>query len=554
MHQPNLDTKRSSWSRLNQYAERDAHCTIKSLFDQDEQRFSRYSLQVNDMLLDYSKNLLGDDTREALFELAREADIEGWREKMFSGARINRTEDRPVLHVALRNQDPEQVMSVDGVNIHQLVEAELASMKEFVAQVRSGQWTGFSGKPIKDVVNIGIGGSNLGPQMVTEALSAYSDGKINVHYVSNVDSLQIAQVLRRLNPEEVLFVVSSKTFTTRETLTNAKTAQNWLLASSFDEAALSKHFVAVTANRENARKFGFEEDNIFNLWSWVGGRFSLWSAIGLPIALNLGFDQFQALLEGAHSMDKHFCDAPLEQNAPVILALVGIWNSTFMGAQAQAVLPYNQSLHMFSAYLQQAEMESNGKSVDWDGKELGYHTGSIIWGQLGINGQHAFYQYLHQGTNIVPADFIAGIESATTAKGHHEYLMANLFAQTQALMNGIDEQQIREELEAKGKDRSYIDQLVSHKVHKGNRPTNTLLMQRVDARSLGALIALYEHKIFVQGVIWRVCSFDQWGVELGKELASHILLELEGGKVAKHHDSSTKGLIEFYQHSKSVSL
>ena len=498
------------------------------------------------MLLDYSKNLVADDTMTALFDLARDVDVEGWREKMFAGEHINMTEDRPALHVALRNRS-DQAVRVADVNVMEQVNTELQKMERFVDSVRAGEWLGYSGKKITDVVNIGIGGSNLGPQMVTEALSEYSDGEINVHYVSNVDSFQIAQVLRPLNPEQVLFVLSSKTFTTRETLTNAKTARNWLLASSFDEYAIEKHFMAVTANRENAVKFGLPEDNIYNMWDWVGGRFSLWSSIGLPIALYLGFDKFTELLEGAYAMDQHFYTAPLEQNAPVILALIGLWNNTFLGAQAQAILPYNQSLHMFSAYLQQAEMESNGKSVDWDGNEVAYSTGAIIWGQLGINGQHAFYQYLHQGTNIVPADFIAAVESATTAKGHHEYLLANLFAQTQALMTGIDEQHVREELQAKGKNQAYIDQLVAHKVHKGNRPTNTILMKKIDPFSLGSLIALYEHKIFVQGVIWRVCSFDQWGVELGKELANKILPQLDAGKEIEQQDSSTAGLMNFYK-------
>ena len=541
-----MKNKSDSWNLLSDFSNRDNNGNIKDLFDADKERFGKYSLQVGLMLLDYSKNLIADDTRDALFNLARDVDVEGWREKMFSGHKINMTEDRSVLHVALRNRSS-RPLYVDGTNVSALVEAELQNLKSFVDSVRSGEWTGYSGKRIKDVVNIGIGGSNLGPQMVTEALSKYSGGEVNVHYVSNVDSFQIAQVLRPLNPEEVLFVVSSKTFTTQETLTNARTARNWLLASSFDENAVDKHFVAATANRKNALKFGLPDENIFNLWDWVGGRFSLWSAIGLPIALNLGFDQFEELLKGAHSMDQHFCEAPLEKNAPVILALIGIWNSTFMGAQAQAILPYNQSLHMFSAYLQQAEMESNGKSVDWQGNEVDYHTGSIIWGQLGINGQHAFYQYLHQGTHIVPADFIATVESSTAAKGHHEYLMANLFAQTQALMTGIDERQVRRDLESKGKEKSYIDHVVSHRIHKGNRPTNTILMERFDARALGALIALYEHKIFVQGIIWQLCSFDQWGVELGKELANKILPQLEKGHSTEEQDSSTMGLIDFYK-------
>lgn len=545
-------TELESWKQLQAYAARDRAKHLNELFSRDAERFNKFSLRVNSMLLDYSKNLVADDTMARLFQLARDVDVEGWREKMFAGERINMTEGRPVLHTALRNRSSSPVY-VDDVNVMALIDSELAKMKSFVDAVRSAEWTGYSGKPITDVVNIGIGGSNLGPQMVTEALSKYSDREINVHYVSNVDSFQIAQVLRPLNPEQVLFIVSSKTFTTRETLTNANTARNWLLASSFDEEAVGKHFVAVTSNSEKALEFGIAEENIYNMWDWVGGRFSLWSAIGLPVAIHLGFDKFEALLEGAFSMDQHFRQAPLEKNAPVILALIGIWNNTFMGAQAQAVLPYNQSLHMFSAYLQQAEMESNGKSVDWDGNEVSYSTGGIVWGELGINGQHAFYQYLHQGKNIVPADFIAAVESATTAKGHHEYLMANLFAQTQALMMGIDESQVREELRAKGKSEQYIEKLVSHKVHKGNRPTNTILLQRIDPYSLGALIALYEHKIFVQGLIWRVCSFDQWGVELGKELANTILPQLEESRDIEQQDSSTMGLIQFYKEMRSES-
>lgn len=541
-----MNKRQGTWEHLEKLAENMKGLHLKQLFAEDTDRFDKYSLQTDQILFDYSKNLITDDVMKGLFDLAKEVGLSEWREKMFSGGRINMTEDRPVLHVALRNK-LDNAIEVDGVNVMELVGEELRKMEAFVGKVRSGKWRGYSGKRITDVVNIGIGGSNLGPQMVTEALSKYSDDKLRLHYVSNVDSMQIAQVLRPLDPETVLFIVSSKTFTTRETLTNAKTARNWLFASSFDETVMPHHFVAVTANRENALEFGLPEESIFDLWDWVGGRFSLWSAIGLPIALNLGFDKFRALLDGARAMDEHFLNAPLEENMPVIQALVGIWNSNFMGAQAQAILPYNQSLHMFSAYLQQADMESNGKSVDWAGNEVPYTTGSIIWGQLGINGQHAFYQYLHQGKNIVPADFIGAVESSTTVKGHHEYLMANYFAQTQALMNGIDEDQVREELRAKGKTEAYIDNLVSHKVHQGNRPTNSILMKRIDAFSLGSLLALYEHKIFVQGVIWQVCSFDQWGVELGKELAGHILPQLEQDGVVPQQDSSTMGLINYYK-------
>ncbi|HEC00458.1 MAG TPA: glucose-6-phosphate isomerase [Sphingomonadales bacterium] len=541
-----MNINKVAWQLLETHSETAKSFHLKDLFADDPDRFDKFSLQFEDILFDYSKNLVTDEVMTGLFNLAHEVDVEGWRTRMFSGGRINLTEDRPVLHVALRNMSGDPI-HVDGADVMDQVSSELDKMKSLTENVRSGKWRGYSGKRITDVVNIGIGGSNLGPQMVTEALRKYSDNKVSVHYVSNVDSFQIAQILRPLNPEQVLFVISSKTFTTRETLTNAATARNWLLASSFDETAVDRHFIAVTANRANALEFGIPEGNIHDLWDWVGGRFSLWSAIGLPIALNLGFDNFEKLLGGAYAMDQHFLNAPLEKNAPVIQALIGIWNSSFLGMQTQAILPYNQSLHMFSAYMQQADMESNGKSVDWDGNDVPYSTGSIIWGQLGINGQHAFYQYLHQGKNIIPADFIGAVESSTTVKGHHEYLMANFIAQTQALMNGIDKEQVRDELRAKGKSESYIDNLVSHKVHQGNRPTNTILLKRIDPHSLGALIALYEHKIFVQGIIWRVCSFDQWGVELGKELANHILPQLETGTPIKTQDSSTMGLINFYK-------
>ncbi|PHZ85088.1 glucose-6-phosphate isomerase [Paremcibacter congregatus] len=547
-----MNTQTTSWRLLDRLRRDGTGLRLNDLFANDPARFEKYALQVENILFDYSKNLVTDDIMAGLFDLAREVDVEGWRDRMFSGDRINVTEDRPVLHVALRNISARPIL-VDGIDVMEQVSEELDKMKRLTDAVRSGKWRGYSGKPITDVVNIGIGGSNLGPQMVTEALQKYSDNRIRVHYVSNVDGVQIAQVLRPLNPEQVLFVISSKTFTTRETLTNAETARNWLLASSFEETALEKHFIAVTANRNNALKFGLPQENIHDLWDWVGGRFSLWSAIGLPIALSLGFEHFESLLGGAYAMDRHFEMAPMEQNAPVIQALIGIWNSTFLGMQSQAILPYNQSLHMFSAYLQQADMESNGKSVDWDGNDVPYSTGSIIWGQLGINGQHAFYQYLHQGKNIVPADFIGAVESSTSVRGHHEYLMANFIAQTQALMTGIDETQVRAELRAKGKSEAYINNLVSHKIHQGNRPTNTILMERIDPHTLGALIALYEHKIFVQGIIWKVCSFDQWGVELGKELAHRILPQLDQNGTVEPQDSSTTGLIDFYKNVRKKS-
>ncbi|MBA6340421.1 glucose-6-phosphate isomerase [Colwellia sp. MB02u-10] len=548
MNKNNLPANRvllESWKSLVEHAKEMKTQHMNDLFNADKDRFEKFSVQLPAMLLDYSKNLITDETLAKLIALAKDCEVESWRDKMFAGERINRTEDRAVLHTALRNRSQQAIM-LDGKNITDDVEVSLSKMKAFTDKVRQGKWLGYSGKRITDIVNIGVGGSNLGPQMVTEALKQYSDDSVNVHYVSNVDGTQIAEVLRPLKPERVLFIISSKTFTTTETMTNATTALNWLTSSSFDYKAVSKHFVAVSSNKTNAMAFGIDENNIFDIWDWVGGRFSLWSAIGLPIALDIGFEKFIELLEGAYEVDTHFREAPLAENAPVILALLSVWNCTFLGAQSQAILPYDQSLHMLSAYMQQAEMESNGKSVTWDGHEIDYPTVPSIWGELGINGQHAFYQYLHQSNNIVPADFIGSVESVTPVQGHHETLMANFFAQTQALMSGVNEQQVREDLKRSGRPQAYIDKVAPHKVHKGNRPTNTLLMKRISPKSLGSLIALYEHKIFVQGIILQVCSFDQWGVELGKGLANAIVKELTSGDINKSHDSSTKGLLEYY--------
>jgi len=539
-------TSLESWKALNKHAQEMKQQHMSDLFAENESRFDDFSIKLEPFLLDYSKNIVTKETMTNLINLAKETEVEQWRTKMFAGERINSTEDRAVLHTALRDRSLKPKF-IDGVDITEDIQIALNKIKSFSDKIRQGLWKGYSGKRITDVVNIGVGGSNLGPQMVTEALKQYSDGSINVHYVSNVDGTQIADVLRPLNPEKVLFIISSKTFTTTETMTNAKTAMQWLVSSSFDQSAIAKHFVAVSSNKINATKFGIDEDNIFDMWDWVGGRFSLWSAIGLPIAIDLGFERFIELLEGAYEIDKHFCDAPLEQNAPVILALLSVWNCTFLGAQSQAILPYDQSLHMLSAYLQQAEMESNGKSVTWDGEEIDYPTVPSIWGELGINGQHAFYQYLHQSNNVVPADFIGSVESVTPVKGHHETLMANFFAQTQALMKGVDEEQVRADLKAKGRSPEYIDQVSPHKVHKGNRPTNSILMKQISPKSLGSLIALYEHKIFVQGIILQICSFDQWGVELGKGLANNIQKELETGDINPSHDSSTLGLISYYK-------
>jgi glucose-6-phosphate isomerase len=538
-----------SWKKLTQLAKEKKSQHMNDLFANDDDRFAKFSIELPNLLLDYSKNLIDQQTMTSLIDLANECELSQHREDMFMGKKINKTENRAVLHTALRSSRDETLI-VDGENVTEQVQMQLAKMAAFVDKVRQGAWLGYSGKRITDIVNIGVGGSNLGPQMVTEALKNYSDNSVRVHYVSNVDGAQIADTLRPLEPEKVLFIVSSKTFTTTETMTNARTAMNWLTASSFDNQAIAKHFVAVTANTENAMKFGIEKDNIFAMWDWVGGRFSLWSAIGLAIALDIGFDKFKDLLAGAHEMDNHFTHAPLSENMPVIMALISVWNTTFLGAKSQAILPYDQTLHMLAAYLQQAEMESNGKSVSWDGKEIDYATVPSIWGELGINGQHAFYQYLHQSNNVVPADFIGSVESVTPVKGHHETLMSNFFAQTQALMTGVNEEQVRADLKAKGRNADYINNAAPHKVHKGNRPTNTLLLKRIDPKSLGQLIALYEHKIFVQGVVLQVCSFDQWGVELGKGLAASIQQELESGQIAPNHDCSTQQLLQYYCRAK----
>jgi len=539
----------ASWKKLQQLALDKKSQHMNTLFANDSERFEKFSIELPNLLLDYSKNLIDCETLDSLLDLAEETEVCQWRTKMFTGAKINKTEERAVLHTALRRQSDEPLI-LDGENITEHVQSQLEKMEGFVNKVRQGHWLGYSGKRITDIVNIGVGGSNLGPQMVTEALKHYSDGGVNVHYVSNVDGAQIVEVLRPLDPQKVLFIVSSKTFTTTETMTNAKTAMKWLTSSSFDEKSVAKHFVAVTANKENAMSLGIEEQNVFDMWDWVGGRFSLWSAIGLAIALDLGFDKFKELLEGANEMDQHFINAPLKNNMPAIMALISVWNTTFLGARSQAILPYDQTLHMLSAYLQQAEMESNGKSVTWDGDEVNYATVPSIWGELGINGQHAFYQYLHQSNNVVPADFIGSVESVTPVKGHHETLMANFFAQTQALMAGVNEKQVRADLKAKGRTPDYIDKVAPHKVHKGNRPTNTILLKRIDPKTLGSLIAAYEHKIFVQGIILQICSFDQWGVELGKGLAAEIQEELESNNISQKHDCSTASLMKFYQEAK----
>lgn len=539
-----------SWQVLVDHAQQMKKCHIKELFKKDDSRFEKFSIELPHLLFDYSKNLITDDTKAALLALAAETEIESWRSKMFAGEHINRTEDRAVMHIALRDRSTQPIM-VDGEDVRPAINAELERMRTLSHKVRSGEWLGYTGKAIADVVSIGIGGSNLGPLMVTEALKAYSDKRLKMHYVSNVDGAQIAEVLANLNPETTLFVISSKTFTTLETMTNARTAEQWFLAAAQNRAAIARHFIAVSTNRKLVTAFGIGEENIFDMWDWVGGRFSLWSAIGLPIALAQGYESFEELLQGAYEMDLHFQQAPLAENAPVMMALIGVWNSNFLGYSAQALLPYDQCLHRFPAYMQQAEMESNGKSVNWAGEQLNYRSVPLIWGEVGINGQHAFYQMLHQGTDIIPADFIGSVSSTVDVPGHHDALMANFFAQSRALMQGISGEEVERELTAKGMTETQINALVPQKIHRGNRPTNTLLLQKLNAKSLGALIALYEHKIFVQGVIWEIYSFDQWGVELGKVLAAGIQPELAPDRaVNPDHDASTRNLINYYKKAK----
>jgi len=540
--------KSKHWQKLQQLAVQYRSTHLRELFAHEGNRFDTYSIELPNLLLDYSKNCLTPEIMDALFGLAEDMELSSSIERMYRGAKINTTENRAVLHTALRNRSNSPVY-VDQTNVMDLINNELSHMREFVEKVRSGEWLGYSGKRITDVVNIGIGGSNLGPKMVTQALRSYADSTIRVHFISNIDGVEIAEILRPLNAEQVLFVVASKTFTTSETMTNAQTARNWLMASAFDERAVQQHFVAVSSNSEAVQEFGIDKEFMFSMWDWVGGRYSIWSAIGLPIALYLGFDKFEQLLTGAHDIDRHFRDAPAPENMPTIMALVSIWNGLLHGAQSHVILPYDQPLESFTAYIQQVDMESNGKHVDRQGNQVAYHTASVVWGQLGIDGQHAFYQLLHQGNVIVPADFVGSLASSTPVKGHHENLMANFFAQTEALMNGISAEEVRSQLEAQGLDPQELEKLLPHKVHQGNRPSNTLLLKQIDPRNLGALIALYEHKIFAQGVIWDLCSFDQWGVELGKTLAKGILQEIEG-EVGHQHDDSTNALIDYFKDSR----
>jgi glucose-6-phosphate isomerase len=535
-------TRSAAWRALQRHAEGMAAVHLRDLFAGDADRFTRFSLRLDDVLLDYAKNRVTDETMRLLLDLARAAGLEAWRARMFEGNRINVTENRAVLHVALRNGSGRAIL-VDGRDVMPDVNAVLARMRDFSERVRSGAWRGHTGEIVTDVVNIGIGGSDLGPCMVCEALNPYQRPDLRPHFVSNVDGAHLLDTLAPLDPARTLFIVASKTFTTQETMTNAASARRWLVERLGDEAAVARHFVAVSTNAEAVAAFGIRIDNMFEFWDWVGGRYSLWSAIGLPIALAVGFARFEELLAGAHAMDEHFRTAPLERNMPAILALLGIWYRDFLGACSHAVLPYSQHLHRLPAYLQQADMESNGKSVRRDGARVDYATGPIVWGESGTNGQHAFYQLLHQGTELVPADFLAAAESLTPLGDHQDKLLANFFAQTEALAFGKTAEEVRAELERQGLSGGALDALVPHKVFEGNRPTNSILFRRLDPATLGKLIALYEHKIFTQGVLWDINSFDQWGVELGKQLAKVILPQLAGRAPIASHDSSTNGLI-----------
>lgn len=536
-----------AWKALETHQTELANTTIQDLFQQEKDRFNDYSLSFeNQILVDFSKNNINKQTLSLLRQLAQECALNSAKEAMFSGEKINRTENRAVLHTALRNRSNTPVI-VDGKDVMPEVNAVLAKMKDFCQRIISGEWRGYTGKAITDVVNIGIGGSDLGPYMVTEALRPYKN-HLTMHFVSNVDGTHIAETLKKVNPETTLFLVASKTFTTQETMTNAKSARDWLLATAKDESAVARHFAALSTNAKVVAEFGIDTNNMFEFWDWVGGRYSLWSAIGLSIALSIGYDNFEQLLSGAHEMDKHFRTAPIEQNIPTTLALVGLWNTNFLGAQTEAILPYDQYLHRFSAYFQQGNMESNGKYVDRSGNPItNYQTGPIIWGEPGTNGQHAFYQLIHQGTTLIPCDFIAPAQTHNPLADHHNKLLSNFFAQTEALAFGKTKEEVEAEFVKAGKSLDEVKDIVPFKVFTGNKPTNSILVQKITPFTLGALIAMYEHKIFVQGVIFNIFSFDQWGVELGKQLANRILPELSGDEKVESHDSSTNGLINQFK-------
>lgn len=547
---PNVNPKQTAaWKALDAHHALMRTKKIKDLFSANPERFDQYSLLFEDILFDYSKNIITDETLSLLFKLAEESKLKAAVEAMFAGEKINRTENRAVLHTALRNFSGRPVW-VDGEDIMPDVQRVLSQMKRFSNRVHSGEWKGYSGKKIKYIVNIGIGGSDLGPVMITEALKPYWVDGIETFFVSNVDGTHIAETLRKVTPEETLFLIASKTFTTQETMTNAHTARNWFLTAAKDEKEVAKHFVALSTNEKAVVAFGIDKANMFEFWDWVGGRYSLWSAIGLSIVLTIGYTNFEALLKGAHATDIHFRDTAFEKNIPVIMALIGLWYTNFFSAQTEAILPYDQYLHRFAAYFQQGNMESNGKYVDRNGEKASYSTGPVIWGEPGTNGQHAFYQLIHQGTLLIPCDFIAPAISHNPIGDHHPKLLSNFFAQTEALMNGKTKAEVESELT--GLSEEDRQQLIPFKVFEGNRPTHSFLIKKITPYTLGQLTALYEHKIFVQGVIWNIFSFDQWGVELGKQLANKILPELQNNENVHTHDASTNGLINRYKQMRSA--
>jgi glucose-6-phosphate isomerase len=540
-------TQLPAWKELEAHHREVASLQMRDLFRQDPARFEKFTLRFQDILLDFSKHRITDRTFTLLIDLARQANLQAWIEKMFTGQKINTTEDRAVLHVALRNRDNHPIL-VDGSDVMPEVNAVLAKMRTFTESIRSGAWKGYTGKPITDVVNIGIGGSDLGPVMATEALKPFSKRDLHVHFVSNIDGTHLVENLRGVSPETTVFIVASKTFTTQETLTNAHSARDWFLTSAHDKKHVAKHFVALSTNEPKVREFGIDPANMFAFWDWVGGRYSLWSAIGLSIAVSIGMDNFEEMLTGGHMMDQHFRTTPLEKNLPVVMGVLGIWYNNFFGAQSLAILPYDQYMHRFAAYFQQGDMESDGKSVTRDGQACAWSTGPVIWGEPGTNGQHAFYQLIHQGTKLIPCDFLAPIETHNPLGEHHEILLSNFFAQTEALMKGKTPDEVRAELKKEGKHTpEQIEALVPQKTFAGNKPTNSIMFQKMTPRTLGVLIAMYEHKIFTQGIIWGINSFDQWGVELGKQLAQKIQPELKGTGTVSSHDASTNGLINHFK-------
>ena len=539
-------TETNAWKELHKHQSEMSQVQMKDLFKKDSQRFDKMSIQFDTILFDYSKNIINQKTLELLFQLADESQVKVAREAMFSGEKINLSENRAVLHTALRNFSQESI-AVDGKDIMPDVREAREKMKSFCKKVHSGEWKGYTGKKIKNIVNIGIGGSDLGPVMVTEALKPYWIEGIQAYFVSNVDGTQVVEILKNLDPEETLFAIASKTFTTQETMTNAHTARDWFLKSAQDEKFVAKHFIALSTNEKGVKDFGIDVENMFVFWDWVGGRYSIWSSIGLSIALTIGYDNFEKLLKGAEAADNHFQEENFKTNVPVLMALIGIWYTNFFGAETEAILPYDQYMHRFPAYFQQGNMESNGKHVDSNGKVVNYSTGPVVWGEPGTNGQHAFYQLVHQGTHLIPCDFIAPAISHNPVGEHHPILLSNFFAQTEALMNGKTAEQVANELKNSDMSKAEIDELIPFKVFAGNKPTNSFLIKEITPFSLGQLLALYEHKIFVQGIIWNILSFDQWGVELGKQLASTVLPELKNNDVIKSHDASTNGLINAYK-------